>query len=75
MPTPMGVGPYNPEAPMHVFRVPFECDGADCPTRLSALAVRSRNTKREAVIAESPEWKWEDLKCPKGHPIQKPQAR
>jgi hypothetical protein len=68
-PTPSGLSPYNPDAPMHVFRMNVLCGVTGCETPLSVIAVRNRNTSAEALLAESAGWTWEGLICPSGDAI------
>ena len=72
MSLPEGLSPYNPDAPMHLFRMNVRCGVAGCNTPLSAIVVRPWNTKREVLLAEAAQWTWEGLKCPTGHDIPRP---
>jgi len=62
-----GLSPARPDATMHVFRLSVPCGKAGCDTPLSVIAVRKRNTTPEALLAETADWWWENLRCPIGH--------
>jgi hypothetical protein len=72
--TEYGVSPYDPEAPMRVFRVFLECDEIGCNSPLRVIAVRKSDTTVEALEKEKrTTWTWRELKCPSDHPISWPQ--
>jgi hypothetical protein len=64
----IGVAPYDPDAPMRVFRVSFPCDELDCTAQREAIAVRKSDTSLEQLLEEKKKaWSWANLKCPLGH--------
>lgn len=67
--TEMGVAPYNPEAPMRVFRVPIECDEIDCRAQGEVLVTLSATTTAVELAKEMVSWWWKDLTCLSEHPI------
>jgi hypothetical protein len=74
-PTPWGVGPYNPAAPMRVFQVPIGCDDLNCGAQLLVHAAMKSDTTVEQLIEAKAAWRWAegDLKCPEGHVLPWPQ--
>lgn len=73
--TPWGVGPYNPEAPMAVFRVPIECDKLDCRSRLLVHGLLRSDTTASELEALKRSWSLGGLACPEGHPFPHPPFR
>jgi hypothetical protein len=67
IPTPWGVGPYNPEAPTRVFQVPIECDDLGCSTQLLVHVELKSSTTDEQMVEEIKTWRYLGVKCPKGH--------
>ena len=67
-PTGEGFAPYNPDAPMKVFRVPLKCDELNCEAQLLVHVVLPTNTTAAALEKEKASWKLAGLECPEcGH--------
>jgi hypothetical protein len=64
-----GLAPYNPEAPMRVFRVPIECDELNCSARLLVHVMLRSDTTDAELEKEKVGWRWAegDLTCDLGH--------
>jgi hypothetical protein len=76
IPTPWGVGPYNPEAPMTVFRVPIECDVLNCKAQLLVHTLLKSHTTDAQVEEATMHWNTSELLCPAGgHSFQWPPFR
>jgi hypothetical protein len=77
LPTPQGFGPYNPEAPIRVFRVFMKCDELNCEARLLVLVMLNASTTDEQLRKEMATWNWSDsyLRCDFGHPQPYPPWR
>src|SRR2546423_14108524 len=75
LPTPWGIGPYNPEAPTRVFHVPVSCAQLDCGARPRITVQMKSNTSAEELRQERLSWRWseDDLRCSVGHAIPWPQ--
>jgi hypothetical protein len=67
-----GLSPYHPDAPLHAFEIPMECDDIGCETPLPVVAVRKSATSAADLEKERSDWHWKDLKCPSGHAISGP---
>lgn len=50
----------------------IECVAERCGILLPLFAVWTPSTTEEERLAEISTWRWENLKCPKGHSIPKP---
>jgi hypothetical protein len=76
-PTTKGIGPYNPEAPMTVFRVPIECDVVDCKAQLLVHVLLKSGTTGAGIKEATMRWNTSELFClsGSGHMFQWPPFR
>lgn len=69
-PSPWGIGPYNPDAPMSVFPIPIECDWVGCKAHLVVHVVLKSDTSNAELESRKQDllnWTFLDATCPDGH--------
>lgn len=52
----------------------LECEDGSCESRLPLFAYWNPDTSAEERSADSLTWRWENLKCPEGHVIPRPEG-
>jgi hypothetical protein len=73
-----GYNPKNQAVPMRpwadvVFAEPLQCVVETCKSRLPLIAAWKPTTTAAERRANIETWNWENLTCPKGHRIERPE--